>query len=367
MKRNIALALAAVLSMTALFTGCSTSEEPAQTTTAETTEEETSTEGEETSTDTVEGEWKAAMCTDLGGVEDRSFNESVWTGLQTAESELGFQVEYLQSITEADYATNLDTLLENGNQLIIGVGFALAEATAAAAQENPDTYYACVDNEYTDFGGADNLMGIIFKEEQGGFLAGYVAGLTTETNKIGFIGGMEFPSVQRYQYGFEYGAKMANPDVEVIVEYCNSFTDVAMGKSKAQKLYQEDGCDITFAAAGSCGIGSIEAAKELDKMIIGCDVDQNYMAPENVIASPLKRCDLAVLEACQEVQEGTFEGGTNFIGSIENDMVGIAYSDLISEETKTATDAVAEQVKSGEIVVPNTAEALTEALNALNA
>lgn len=300
-------------------------------------------------------DFSAAMVTDTGGVNDRSFNQNVWEGLQLAQQELGIEVGYLQSTQEADYAPNLENLLDKDTSLIIGVGFLLADATLAAAEANPDTKYVGVDNYYEN--PPANLVGMTFAEEQPGFLAGYVAGKMTKTNKIGFLGGMAVPAVVAYEWGYVAGAKTANPDIVVVQQYAESFNDVAKGKAIATQMFN-DNADIVFCCGGTMGVGGIEAAKEMGKWAIGVDVDQNHLAPDNVLTSAMKFLDVATLELCKEAQEGTFVGG-NKVGNLANGMVGIPAESTAKHVPQEILDELKEieaKIVAGEIQIPRDAE-----------
>ena len=174
--------------------------------------------------------FKVAMVTDVGGVNDQSFNQSAWEGLKKAEKELGIKIAYKESKQDADYGPNLETLTDADYDLIWGVGFLMGDSIKSTAQINPDQYYAIIDFFYGDET-PKNVGCAIFQEEQPSFLVGYIAGKMTKTNKIGFVGGIKFPLIEKFEYGYMAGAKLANPDVEVLRQYAESFTDAAKGKA----------------------------------------------------------------------------------------------------------------------------------------
>lgn len=270
---------------------------------------------------------KVAMVTDEGGVNDQSFNQSAWEGLQRAENELKVSVKYQESEQEADYAPNFETLLDAGNDLIWGIGYKLADAGMDAAVANPDVKFAIVDFSYGD-DTPENMVGVVFKAEQPSFLVGYIAGKMTKTNKIGFVGGIEGDVIWGFDYGFQAGVKYAadelGKDIEVLSQYADSFSDAAKGKSIATNMYQQ-GIDIVFHASGGVGDGVIEAAKEQDKWVIGVDRDQNYMAPEHVLTSAMKRVDVGVYNVTKELQDGKFRGGETVVyGLADGGAVDIA-------------------------------------------
>ncbi|MCG8618510.1 MAG: BMP family ABC transporter substrate-binding protein, partial [Desulfobacterales bacterium] len=251
--------------------------------------------------------FKVSMVTDVGGVNDESFNQSAWEGLKRAEKELGVKVGYKESRQDADYAPNMETLTDANNDLIWGIGFLMADAIKATAQINPDQKYGIIDFFYGPET-PQNVACAVFQEEQPSFLVGYIAGKMTKTNKVGFIGGIKFPLIQKFEYGYMAGVKLANPDCEILSQYAESFTDAAKGKAIANNMYQQ-GADIVFHAAGGVGDGLIEAAKEKNKWAIGVDKDQNSLAPDNVLTSAMKRVDNAVFSIVKQLTEGKFNGG----------------------------------------------------------
>ncbi len=300
------------------------------------------------------------MVTDLGGVNDESFNMLAWRGHEQAKADLGIEVSYIESHQEADYAVNLDSMNDNGAQLIWGIGFLMADAIKASAEKNPETFYAIIDNNYEGDMPA-NLVGITFKEQEPSFLVGYVAAKMTKTNKIGFVGGIEIPVITRFQYGYIAGAYYANPEVEVMSQYAESFNDAAIGKQIATKQYQ-DGCDIVFHASGATGNGVIEAAKESGKpadggkWAIGVDTDQNKLAPDNVLTSACKTVDKAVEYVAKEMKNGTLKGGNMTLGYKEDGVFIATTGNYIPAEIMTEVEGLIEQIKSGALVVPGSPE-----------
>jgi basic membrane protein A len=168
-----------------------------------------------------------SIVTDVGGVNDRSFNQSAWEGLQKVQKELQIETGYLESEQQADYMLNLQRLTDQKKDLIFGVGFMMADAIEESALQNPDQKYAMIDHTYNEI--PENVAAITFKEEEGSFLAGYIAGKMSKTNKVGFIGGMDIPIVNKFGYGYKAGAKYANPNIEIIEEYEVSFADIEKG------------------------------------------------------------------------------------------------------------------------------------------
>lgn len=305
-------------------------------------------------TATASAKMKVAMVTDVGGVNDQSFNQSAWEGLKMAEKEFGAKIAYKESKQDADYAPNLETLTDAEYDLIWGIGFLMADSIKSTAQINPDQYYAIIDFFY----GPEtpkNVGCAVFQEEQPSFLVGYIAGKMTKTNKIGFVGGIKFPLIEKFEYGYMAGAKLANPDVEVVRQYAESFSDAAKGKAITNNMYQQ-GADIVFHAAGAVGDGVIEAAKEKGKWAIGVDKDQNSLAPDHVLTSAMKRVDNAVFDMVTKLKEGSFKGGEAVMYNLNNDGVGIAptSSKHVPAEILAEVDGLIAKIKAGDIVVPAT-------------
>jgi basic membrane protein A and related proteins len=298
---------------------------------------------------------KVAMVTDVGGVNDQSFNQSAWEGLQKAKEDLGLEVGYLESNQDADFKPNMETLLDVGNDLILGVGFKMSDVLAELAELNPEQKYAGIDCNFEN--PPANLVGILFREQEPSYLVGYIAGKMTKTKKVGFVGGMDFMIIHKFHYGFLAGVMEANPDVEVFVQYADSFTDAAKGKAIANQMYK-NGADIIFHAAGGVGDGLIEAAKEQGKFAIGVDKDQNSLAPDNVITSAMKRVDNAIYILSETLIDSTFPGGTNVIYGLKEAGVSISPTSNV-HVPEDILDAVAEleaKIVAGEIVPPSNAE-----------
>ena len=297
-------------------------------------------------------EFKIGLVTDLGGVEDQSFNQSAWEGLQRAAKDFGVEVNYLSSATDADYAPNIETFIDEEYDLIISVGFLLADATRAAAEANPDVKFAIIDD--STCADLDNVACLTFKVEQATYLVGYVAGLMTEKDNIGFVLGMAGDAMHPFGYGYFAGAKDANPDVTCQMANANNFGDPATGSSLTTN-FVTNGADIVFHAAGATGTGVISECQAKGIMAIGVDSDQSYLAPETVITSAMKRVDNAVYGTVEALVNGTLEAGLATF-DINNGGVDIAPTqDLLPEEVIAAVEEVKAKLEAGEIVVPATA------------
>lgn len=292
-----------------------------------------------------------AMITDVGGVNDQSFNQSAWEGHQRAEKELGVKVAYIESRQDADYGPNLETLFDAGTDLIWGIGFKMADAVLEAATHNADQKYAIIDFAWEKT--PENLIGVVFKAEEASFLVGYIAAKMSKTGKVGFIGGMSFPVIWGFEYGFRAGVAQAGKNVEILSQYAESFTDAAKGKSIANSMYQQ-GADIIFHAAGGVGDGLIEAAKEQGKWAIGVDRDQNYLAPDNVLTSAMKRVDNAIFNIAKEMSEGKWQGGHTVSYGLAEGGVDIAptTSKHVPADLLAEVEAIKARIIGGEIVVP---------------
>ena len=297
----------------------------------------------------ADDEFKIGLITDVGGVNDGSFNQSAWEGLEKAGEELGVEVNYLESATDADYQPNMETFVDEDYDLIISVGYMLADATREAAEANPDTKFAIIDDPSIDL---PNVTSLMFKAEQASYLVGYVAGLTTKTNNIGFVVGMTNETMNQFGYGYCAGAIDANPDITVQQFNANSFADSATGKTMANTAIT-NGADIVFQAAGATGLGVIEACQEAGVYAIGVDSDQSSIAPKTVLTSAMKRVDNAVYDAVQELIDDKLEGGVQTFDLAAGGVDIAPSQDLISDDVIKAVDEVKEKIISGDVVIPD--------------
>lgn len=295
---------------------------------------------------------RVGMVTDVGGVNDQSFNQSAWEGLQRAKKELNIKASYQESKQDADYPANLETLYDAKNDLIWGIGFKMADAILKAAKQNPKQKYAIIDYSFGDKT-PPNVVGVMFNAEEGAFLTGYIAAKMSKTGSVGFIGGMSVPIIHAFQYGFKAGAKYANKKVNVLEQYSESFTDAAKGKAIANQMISKN-VDVVFPAAGAVGDGAIEATKEKNKMAIGVDRDQNYLAPKNVITSSMKRVDNAIFEVVSDFKKGLFKGGTTINYGLKDGAVDIAptTSKMIPAALLAEVSALKKKISEGKIKVP---------------
>ena len=305
-------------------------------------------------TESNEDVYKIGMISDTGGVNDESFNQSTWEGLQQAQEKYGkdkVQVKYVESSQEADYTPNIETFVEEDLDLIIGVGYKTADAIAEAAKNYPEKQFAVVDHAYEEQ--PENVTSLVYEDNTSSYLAGLIAGKMTETNKVAFISGMESVVLNRFQYGYMAGVKAANPDCEVVVRCANSFNDAALGKSIANQMHK-DGVDVIYTAAGAAGTGAIEAAKENNKMAIGVDVDQSPLAPDNIISSTMKNVNVSIVNLVGEILEDNYQGGQVIVNTLASGGVGLSDTtkDHVSKDILDYVNEQAGKIKSGEIVVP---------------
>jgi basic membrane protein A and related proteins len=306
--------------------------------------------------------FKIGLVTDIGGLNDRGFNSLANQGLEQAASEMGVETRVLESKSDADYIPNLSTLAEEGYNLIISVGFLMGEATHQAAEAFPDTSFAIVDFAYGGEGCEDtnscelpNLQGLVFKEQETGYLVGYLAGLVTESNTISSVGGIKIPPVDRFIAGFQKGATDANPDVKTLNGYSEDFVDQAKCKEVALDQIAE-GSDVVFQVAGGCGLGALDAASEEGVWGIGVDADQAFLG-EHVLTSALKRVDQAVYQTIDAVVAGSFTGGGVSVFGLAEEGVGLG--EVSPNAPQDAVDQTLEQIPaviSGEIEVPDALE-----------
>ena len=296
---------------------------------------------------------KVGMVADTGGINDESFNQSAWEGLQQAQKDLNIEVKVIESKQASEYMSNIESLIDEGMDLVIGVGNTMKDDIETEAKNYPEQKFAIIDETYESI--PENVTPILFKENEATFLTGLIAGKMTETHEVGFIGGMENSVISRFEYGFKYGVKTANKDANVKAQYAGTFSDAAKGKSVANQMYGNN-VDIILSAAGGTGLGAIESAKENDKYAIGVDKDQSSLAPDNVLTSALKKVNVGVYDTVKELVEGNLEGGKAKIYGLKEDGVGIPDSTekLVSKEVLDYVNTMKEKVKNGEIKVPAT-------------
>jgi basic membrane protein A len=286
-----------------------------------------------------------------GGLGDQSFNDAAYRGLMQAKDELGVEVIYVEPADIAEMEEHQRAYADLDLDLVIVIGFIHQSALVEVSADYPHINFAIVDDVVDN----PNVTSLVFEEHEGSFLVGVLAGLMSETNKVGFVGGMEVPLIRKFESGFAQGAKYANPNVEVLVSYAGSFGDPGRGRELAVSQ-NERGADIVYHAAGGTGSGVIDAAVANGFYAIGVDSDQDYMAPGTVLTSMVKRVDKAVFEVIKSVVDGTLEGGVRSFG-IQDGGVGTSEftytKDLIPQSVLDAIEDARAKIISGEIVVTN--------------
>jgi len=301
---------------------------------------------------------------DVGGRGDKSFNDGAYLGALRAQNELGATVHYIEPAESSDREAGIRLLAAEGMDLVVAVGFIFTDDINALAKEYPNIRFADVDYSVgTDASGnpippPPNVAALRFKEEQGSFLVGAIAGLVTKTKTVGFVGGMNIPLIHKFDGGFQAGVKQVCPSCRVIAQYAgvtpDAFRNPGKGKEMAFSQYQQ-GADIIYHASGSTGLGVFEAARSARKLAIGVDADQYAEAPGFVLTSMVKRIDVAVFEAIKRVKDGKFVGGIYDFGLEQN---GVSYvydehnRDLIPASVVERVEALKKEVIAGRIVVP---------------
>jgi basic membrane protein A and related proteins len=303
--------------------------------------------GEEPAAESI----KAGVVTDIGGLNDRSFNALANKGIKQAESELGVETRVLISKSNGDYVPNLTTLAQQQFDLIIPVGFLMADAVATVAKQLPDAQFAIVDFPAAGLKGQPkNVQGLLFRENEAGYLAGYLAGLWAKDNNattVSTVGGQKIPPVDAYIAGFQAGAKKAFPQVETLNGYSQDFVDQAKCKEIALDQIAR-GSKVVFQVAGGCGLGALDAAKEEGVQGIGVDADQAYLG-DHILTSAVKKVDQAVFEAVKRAQEGNFEGGTDVIATVKNGGVGLGTISAEGQQYADQIQEIQDQIAAGEI------------------
>jgi len=309
-------------------------------------------------TSTSEGKSiKAGVVTDIGGLNDRSFNFLANKGLEDAESQLGTQGRVFISKSNGDYIPNLTTAAQQQEDLTVSVGFLMGDATATVAKKFPNNNFAIIDFSSAALKGKpQNVEGLLFKEQEAGYLVGYLAGLWAKDNNattVSSVGGQKIPPVDHYIAGFQKGATDANPGIKTLNGYSQDFVDQAKCKEIALDQIAQ-GSKVVFQVAGQCGLGALDAAKEKGVQGIGVDADQSYLGP-HILTSALKKVDVAVLDAIKRAQEGNFKGGTDVIATVKNGGVGIGKISAEGQKYADQIKQVQEDIASGKISnIPDT-------------
>lgn len=361
-QRRWAKALAVMLGLALVAAACGDDDD-----------DDTTSGGGDGGGDSAASDFTACQVTDTGGVDDKSFNQTAYQGLVEAGGELDFEPSYLESQSEADFAPNIEALMAEGCTLIVTVGFLLGDATAEAAEANPDQLLAIVDNDLFDTEteedrNYDNVAELVFATDQAAFLAGYVAAGMTQTGTVGTYGGINLPTVNIFMKGFQLGIEKYNEDNGTQVRlvgwdnaaddglFTGDFEDEAKGRATTQTLLDQ-GADIIMPVAGPVGLGSIEAieASGSDAKLIWVDTDGCVSVEESCdlfLTSVMKNMDVAVEDVAVAAANDEFEGGTRE-GTLENDGVGIApfneFEDEVPQELKDKVEELRQQIIDGEV------------------
>jgi basic membrane protein A and related proteins len=300
---------------------------------------------------------KVGLVTDIGGLNDRSFNQLANAGLEKAQSELGVEGRVLTSKSNSDYVPNLSSLAQQKEDLVIGVGFLMADAMNTVAKKFPDTKFAIIDVDATTLKDKpQNVTGLLFKEQEAGYLVGYMAGLYLKDEgggTAGSVGGQKIPPVDHYIAGYQAGVKAANPDAKVVNGYSQKFDDPAPCKEIALDQISQ-GAKVVFQVAGGCGLGALDAAKEKGVQGIGVDADQAYLG-DQIMTSALKKVDVAVEDEIKAVQDGSFKGGANTTFDVKSGGVGIGETNDVGAKYADQVKEQQDKIASGELTdIPDT-------------
>lgn len=274
---------------------------------------------------------------DKGGVNDGSFNESAWLGAQEAAKELDVEVKYLESTTDADYESNIETAIDMKSDLIIAIGFNLSDAIEKASQGYPNQQFAIVDGSFEKI--PSNVTPIVFNESEAGFLAGVATAKAIKSDKYGFIGGYELPAVLNYKSGFEQGLTAVNPNATLSTQYANSFSDAAKGRAIAEQMYSS-GVECIMAAAGGVNNGVYEVGAERNKYAVAVDLAQSNVSPDVIVTSAIKNVNIGVFNTIKQLIEDNLQGGKEMTYSIANDGVGYEKTHFLTKETVEFVESI---------------------------
>ncbi len=298
---------------------------------------------------------KVGLVTDIGGLNDRSFNALANKGLEDAKSSLGVDGRVITSKSNSDYVPNLSTLAQQKYDLIIGVGFLMADAVGTVAKKFPNVKFAIIDNPGTGLKGKPtNVRGLLFKENEAGYLAGYLAGKYAKAKgitTISSVGGQKIPPVDGYIAGYQAGAKAAFPGIKTLNAYSQDFVDQAKCKEIALNQISQ-GSKVVFQVAGQCGLGALNAAKEKGAQGIGVDADQGYLGPY-ILTSAQKKIDIAVVQTIKSVQDDSFQPNADGLFDLKSDGVGLGKINAAGQPYAASIDAIKAKIIAGSITIPS--------------
>ncbi|MRG73109.1 BMP family ABC transporter substrate-binding protein [Alphaproteobacteria bacterium HT1-32] len=294
-----------------------------------------------------------AVVFDMGGKFDKSFNEGVFNGVEKFAKETGIKYREFEVTNPSQREQAIRRMAQRGSDIVLGVGFAQASAIEKVAKEFPEVKFAIIDAVVE----LPNVQSIVFKEHEGSFLVGILAAMASKTGKVGFVGGMDIPLIRKFACGYAQGAKHAKADAEVFENMTGSTPAAWNNPTKGAELAKSQfdrGADVVYAAAGSTGIGVLQAAKDNGKFAIGVDSNQNHLQPGTMLTSMLKRVDVAAYETFKSAMDGTFEPGIKVLGLADNG-VGWALDEhnekLISADMKAAVEKASAAIIAGDLKV----------------
>jgi len=303
---------------------------------------------------------------DIGGRGDKSFNDSAYAGLERASKEFGLEmgkdIEYIEPTEAPDRENALRKLVDKKKDILIAVGFIFSDDVNRVAKEFPNVKFACVDyvppEKESDY--LPNVVGLKFKEEEGSFLVGAIAGLVTKTNKVGFVGGMESPLIKKFEAGYKAGVKYVNPKCEIFANYAgvtpDAFKNPTKGKELGLSMYDKS-ADIIYHASGSTGLGVFEAARDKNKLAIGVDADQYDQATGHILTSMVKKVNESVFQEIKAVKDNQFKNGTRMF-DLASKGIDYVYDEhnktLIPDKIHTKVEEIRAKIIKGEIKVPST-------------
>ena len=299
-------------------------------------------------------DFKPAVIYDMGGKFDKSFNEGVYNGIKKFEDETGVKVMEFEVTNETQREQAMNRMVQRGATIVLGVGFAQADAINKVAAANPDKKFAIIDVSWLD---QPNLRQYAFKEHEGSYLVGVAAALASKTGKVGFVGGMDIPLIRKFACGYVQGVKSVGADIEVLQNMTGTTPSAWNDPGKGSELTQSQidrGADVVYHAAGGTGIGVIRAAADAGKLSIGVDSNQNHLASGSVLTSMLKRVDVAAYQTMKDAMSGNFETGVRTLGLAEG---GVGWSldehnaKLISGDMKMKLDAAGKAIMDGKVAV----------------
>ncbi len=342
MRSRLIVALAA-LAVTGMFAACGGAKKP------------------DGGAGAAKGALTVGLVFDIGGRGDKSFNDAAYAGLERAKNELGVSTSYVEPGESMDREASLRQLAVAGNTVVFGIGFMFTDDITAIAREFPQQSFACVDYSFDPAKPLPaNLAALTFKENEGSFLVGALAALTSKTHTIGFVGGMDSPLIQKFESGFRAGALTVDPKCQVIVNYAGVTGEAFKNPTKGKELalaQNAKGADVIYHASGSTGLGVFEAAKEKNFLAIGVDRDQYDDMPGHILTSMVKGVSEAVFGVVQEVKGGTFQGGHEELGLKEKG-VDYVYDDhnkaLIPDDVHAKVEKLRGMIVDGTIAVPST-------------